>query len=136
MPSTLLSAAAIKAAKLRYEDVEVPEWGGTVRIQQMSALESMEFSEEAAELKKKHNRSVGLYLMLVYSARDEQGQRIFAVDDIPFLMEKGIAVLNRLQMIALRLNRSGVEEKEVLKKDLSVAQIDATLTPSLSGSAT
>lgn len=136
MPSTLLSAAAIKAAKLRYEDVEVPEWGGTVRIQQMSALESMEFSEEAAELKKKHNRSVGLYLMLVYSARDEQGQRIFTVDDIPVLMEKGIDVLNRLQMIALRLNRSGVEEKEVLKKDLSVAQIDATLTPSLSGSAT
>src|SRR6266568_7439297 len=45
---TLLNKAAILAATdIKTEDVEVPEWGGTVRVRTISAAESMATNTEA-----------------------------------------------------------------------------------------
>jgi len=128
MSQPLLSAAAIKAAVDRKEEtVEVPEWGGSVRLVQMTAAESGEFSKE---LKTLAGEESGMFLMLVYSARNEQGERILTIEDVPALKEKNINVLIRLQRKALELNSWGREGLEKLKNDLGVARIDATPSPS------
>jgi len=119
MPQTLLSAAQILAAEdLSHEDHEVPEWGGTVRLQQMSAEESMAFTKELKEVNAAagEGQNLGMFLMLVHSARYLDGKRIFTVADLPGLKRKSIDVLNRLQRITLKLNKMGFVEEVVLKK--------------------
>ena len=115
MPQTLLSRSQIlEAADLAHEDVEVPEWGGTVRIQQMSAEESTAFTDALRSMEGERN---GMYLMLIHSARDLEGNLILSAEDLPALKKKNIDVLNRLQRIALRLNKMGAEGQAALKKD-------------------
>lgn len=128
MSQPLLSAAAIKAAPDRKEEiVEVPEWGGYVRLVQMTAAESGAFRKELQTLEGDES---GMFLMLVYSARNEQNDRIFTVEDVPALKEKNINVLIKLQKKALEINAWGREQLDALKKDLSVAETVATPSPS------
>lgn len=126
MPQTLLSAVAIlAAADLAHEDVEVSEWGGTIRIQQMSAEESSRFTDELTTLGGSRN---GMYLMLIYSARDAEGNRLFTNEQIDEIKKKNINVLNRLQLVALNLNKMTPAGRDELKNVSGVAEIAATPT--------
>lgn len=128
MPQTLLNRDQILAAEdLAHELVEVPEWGGTIRIEQMGAGESAAFNDDLKSLDGSHN---GMYLMLVYSARDDNHQRLFTIADVEALKLKNINVLNKLQHVALTLNKMDPVGKAAQKKDLSVAPTGATPTPS------
>lgn len=128
MSQPLLSAAAIKSAvDLTEETIEVPEWGGSVRLVQMTAKESGEFTKELRTLQGEES---GMFLMLVYSAKDEQGNRVLTGEDVEELKKKNINVLIRLQRIALRLNAWGREEQIAIKNGSSVAEIAATPSPS------
>lgn len=128
MSQPLLSGAQIKSAPdLKEEIVEVPEWGGSVRLVQMTAAESGEFSKELHTLS---GEDSGMFLMLVYSAKNEEGVRILTIDDVPELKKKNVNVLIRLQRKALELNSWGKEGLERLKNDSGVAPIVATPTPS------
>lgn len=112
---TLLSAASIIAAKdIEEEIVEVPEWDGSVRLVQMNAEETTAFTRDLNT--KPATGDDGMYLMLIHSARDAEGQRIFTMEDLPALRKKSINALNRLQMIALRLNKMDATGRAALKK--------------------
>jgi hypothetical protein len=114
MTQTLLSADQIFAAEdLSEETVEVPEWGGAVRLVQMTAAESQSFSKHMMSVQ---HTDDGMFLMLVYSARNAERERIFTVEDINKLRLKSVNVLARLQSVALRLNNMGKEGMEALKK--------------------
>lgn len=130
MSQPLLSASAIfGAVDLREDTVEVPEWGGSVRLVQMSAAESMQLTRE---METQEGADNGIYLMFIYSARNADGTRIFSPDEpdperptapvkwtkaIEQLRAKNFNVLNMLQRRALALNAMTVPEKEALKKD-------------------
>lgn len=136
MSQSLLSREKIIAANdLKHEDVPVPEWGGTVRITQMDAGTSLEFNE-AMRVSKEAGQKHGIFLMLVFSARNEQGERILTVEDLPALMGKSMNVLTRLQAVALRMNKMGEEGKAELKKDLAEMATGASSTDSPDVSAT
>jgi hypothetical protein len=121
MTQPLLSAAQIvDAADLAFEVVEVPEWNGTVRIEEMSAAESVQFSGimDATE------RNLGMFLIIVFTARDDNHARLFPGDTVDEIMphienlkKKSVHVLMRLQKAALRVNKMAVAEQAVLKKD-------------------
>ncbi len=115
MSQPLLSAASILAAKdLAEEIVAVPEWGGDVRLVEMNAHEATEFSDKLELIK---GQKDGMYLMLIYSAKDADGNRLFKNEDIDALRAKSMDVLNRLQLLALRLNKMDAKSKAALKKD-------------------
>jgi len=115
MTQTLLSAASILDAEdLSEETVDVPEWGGAVRLCQMTAEETREFTKHMSTIQGEED---GMFLMLVYSARDVERKMIFTVEDVARLRKKNINVLNRLQRIALRLNKMGDAGEAALKKD-------------------
>jgi hypothetical protein len=115
MSQPLLSAADIFAAKdLAEEIVDVPEWGGAVRFVQMSAGETAEFTDS---MQASPDATDGMYLIVVYCAKDADGARLFITDDVPALKKKSMEVLNKLQRICLRLNKMGKEGADELKKD-------------------
>jgi len=124
MSQPLLTAAQIRTAvDLKEETVEVPEWGGSVRLVQMTAAESLAFMKETDTQAGAEN---GIFLMLSYSARDEAGARVFTPEDVEELKKKNFNVLNTLQRKCIALNNNGAAAKAALKKDLSGTAIDAS----------
>lgn len=112
---TLLSKDQILGSSdASFVDVEVPEWGGTVRIASMSAADRDAF--EATLIPEKGKRQADK--MANFRARfvakcltDEEGNRLFTDKDIVELGRKNANVVNRLFDRARDLN--GMTEKDV-----------------------
>ena len=118
----------------QYEEVQVPEWGGMVRVKGLSGnqraqIESL-FLEEAPGLGNRQdrrngsekafeqyqNRKKAAYAILrakvcTWSIVDEQGNLLFTADDIAAINEKQAGVIERIFDVARRL--SGLTEKDV-----------------------
>jgi hypothetical protein len=97
----------------KYVDVEVPEWGGTVRIGSMSADELLEYEEltEANGM----DRNDKMAAVLVRAIRDEEGRRLFTDEDIPSLKRKHPNVLLTLFRRAFELNKIGEDSAEKIQ---------------------
>lgn len=114
------------------EDVDVPEWGGTVRVKGMSGAERDKF--EAGSLKGKgKNRDVNLAnlraRLVAASCVDEHGQLLFKPYDIEILGRKSAAALGRVYDVAQRLAGLTDEDVEELTEDFP----DDQSGPSTSG---
>lgn len=107
--SGFLSAAEIlDRVDLPYEDVDVPEWGGRVRIRGLSGLEADEYSAEIAkETKRMRER------LLVRCLVGQDGRPLFTEGQVDALGAKSWAALDRLAKVAIRLtglDRGSLEE--------------------------
>lgn len=117
---TLLSKAAILGAlDLKTEDVEVAEWGGTVRVAMMSGKARDEFFARQGE--------GGLPIsqfsatVLVATIVDEHGKTVFDESDIDALRAKSPDALDRVLTVAMRLNGIGPKATEEAEKNSGAA---------------
>lgn len=104
---TLLNKAAIIAASdLAHEDVPVKEWGGTVRVRTMTGIERDEFRTAIAS---EDGIPVGKFSAALLAATliDENGDRLFSVDDLAALQAKSASSLDGPAAVAMRLNGLG-----------------------------
>ncbi|GGM14335.1 hypothetical protein [Micromonospora yangpuensis] len=119
--TTLLNRDQILAVDdSTWEDVEVPEWGGTVRVKGMSGTERDKF--EAGSLKGKgKNRDVNLAnlraRLVAASVVDEHGQPVFRPYDVEALGRKSAAALGRVYDVAQRLAGLTDEDVDELTED-------------------
>ena len=81
------------AVDFNYVDVEVPEWGGSVRLRGLSASERDEFEASVGINKDLTNMRAK---MVVNCLIDEDGNRLFKSSDAKQLGEKNALVVNRL----------------------------------------
>lgn len=106
--------AILAAQDLPSADVEVPEWGGTVRVRALTGTERDAFEasivDASAKGAKVNTRNMRAKLVAA-SVVDEQGNRIFSDTDIVALGRKSAAALNRVFEVAQRL--SGLSETDV-----------------------
>lgn len=113
----MLTADAIRAADdLAYETLDVPEWGGEVRVRGLTAAERDLYDREIIKIDKQGNTSVGRLenlraLLVVRCLVDDKGERMFRDGDARMLGEKSSAVIGRIYDVAARL--SGMREQEV-----------------------
>ncbi|MFD9905637.1 hypothetical protein [Streptomyces sp. NPDC059063] len=115
-----LSAEQILGADdLAYEDVEVPEWGGTVRVREMPGTERDKFESHFIG---KDGASVRMEGMEGFRARlaaativDENGKQLFrSAAEVKRLGEKNAAALQRVCDAAMRLSKmSEADVKEL-----------------------
>jgi len=139
---TLLSKTAILAAQdLQTEDVEVPEWGGAVRVRSFTGRERDAFEssmvrgdgrDRKVDLTNMRARLVGLTVI------DESGQRLFTDEEVDLLGAKSGAALDRVFAIAQKLNGlSGADVEELSKNSSGVPSAVSTSASALpSGSPT
>ncbi len=111
----LLSKEAILAAQdVVTEVVEVPEWGGSVRVRGLTGAERDAFEGETIQRNgrdvKTNTRNLRARLV-VLSVVDETGARLFAFHDIEALGEKSARALDRIFAVAMRL--SGLRDEDV-----------------------
>ena len=122
---SLLSKTAILAAQdLQTEDVEVPEWGGAVRVRSFTGRERDAF-ESSMVRGEGRNRKVDLTNMRArlvgLTVIDETGQRLFTDEEVDLLGAKSGAALDRVFAIAQKLNGlSGADVEELSKNSNGV----------------
>jgi len=139
---TLLSKSTILCANdLQTEDVEVPEWGGAVRVRSFTGRERDAFEasmvrgegrDRKVDLTNMRARLVGLTVI------DELGDRLFTDDEVDLLGAKSGAALDRVFAIAQKLNGlSGTDVEELTKNSSGVpSAVSTSDSASPSGSAT
>ena len=122
---SLLSKTAILAAQdLQTEELEVPEWGGAVRVRSFTGRERDAFEasmvrgdgrDRKVDLTNMRARLVGLTVI------DEAGQRLFTDEEVDLLGAKSGAALDRVFAIAQKLNGlSGADVEELSKNSSGV----------------
>jgi hypothetical protein len=117
---TYLSAEQIlDADDLSYEDVPVPEWGGTVRVRELPGTERDKFE---AQFVGKDGASVRAEGLEGFRARlaaaaivDESGKQLFrSVAETKRLGEKSARALQRVCDVATRLSKMSEEDVKEL----------------------
>lgn len=115
MKTTLLSRDQILGIQdLSFEDVPVPEWGGTVRIGMLTGTERDAFEQQLVTRQGKKT-SVNLdnirARLVALCAIGENGERLFSEKDVAQLGRKSAIALNRVFEVAQRLN--GLTEEDI-----------------------
>ena len=109
---SLLSKNEIKEIDdLPSKTVEIPEWGGSIKLRMMTTKSRMDFEKKQSQVKT--NEGV-VVLLVLYSCVDEDGNRLFSDDDYDFLASRSPKALMTLFETATELNslsRSGLEDK-------------------------
>lgn len=117
----LLSAEQILAAPERtYQEVYVPEWGGTVRLQSLTGKERDRFEESLSVRKngkKVENYENARAKLIAACAVDENGKPLFQKYQVDQLGEKAVAPLARLFDICRAMNGMSNEDLEELIGD-------------------
>lgn len=91
-------------------DVEIPEWSvdgqpGVVRLKALSAREALTFQRQMQSNAKA--REDAMITIVVLSAVDENGNRIFNEKQVELLRDKSVRVFTRIQKHAMELNGFG-----------------------------
>lgn len=116
----LLSKEQIFAAQdLQFIDVDVPEWGGQVRVKAMSAIDRINFEKEQKDL----SSSELIIRLVLLACIKEDGSKLFNEEDLESLQEKSPTVILKIFNEAVKLNTLNdelLEEKaENFQKDHS-----------------
>jgi hypothetical protein len=137
--SELLSFEDIVGADdIRYETVEVPEWGGAVRLRSITGAERDRYTNFVESLKdakgnlKKHDGLITRLLQLCLV--DGKGDQLFSGAQVEKLKAKNGEVLERLATIASKLNGLSSEAIEEAKGNSPSEPSDESGTDSQSDS--
>lgn len=125
----LLTAADILAADdIGTEYIEVPEWGGTVKL---TALTGEQRNKIGALMRAEGKRigedtAVAFFQMRIVAASmiDEAGKRLFNQSDVEKLAKKSGAALSRVYAACAKLSGLGDEEVEEAKEELKATPND------------
>lgn len=117
----LLSKSDILAPEdMPYEDVDVPEWGGSVRVRVMTGMEKDDWEasiyrmkSDGVELNQENFRAS----LISRTLCDENGPIEFSPTEIIALGAKSSLALDRVFKAARRINRISKEDQEELTKN-------------------
>ncbi len=111
----------IQAEDRPSETVRVPEWGGEVRVQAMSAADRTEYESLIYQFKDDGrvdlDRRKFVAALVAFSVVDEDGKRLFGPDDVDALASKSGKALARIYSVAARLSGIGRAEEEAAEKN-------------------
>lgn len=86
-----------------FEDVEVPEWGGIVRVSTISGADRDAFEADALRIKGRVTLINVRARLVAMACVDEDGNKLFNNEDAADLGRKSAAALDRVFNIAMKL---------------------------------
>ena len=102
------------------EVVDVPEWGGRVRVRSLTGAERDRLEQSAVETRGK-SRELNMKnlraKLVALSVIDAKGTRVFQDHDVALLGEKSAAALQRVWDVASRLSGLTEQDAEELAKN-------------------
>lgn len=122
----LTAQDALNAEDRKFIDMDIPEWGGKVRIGTISGKARDRYELLALNPDGKFN-NYNIRAHLVASCLyDESGKLLFSEKDIDKLGDKSCVVLDRIYTEALKLSQIGREAVEELAKNSQTDPSGAT----------
>ena len=101
---------------LSMEIVNVPEWGGDVKVRCLTGGERDELESLVVREKGDGDKNIDLSnfraRLVALSAIDENGNRLFTLDDVKELAKKSAKALDRVFNVAERLSALRVKDEE------------------------
>lgn len=128
----------LKAQDLTTEEVEIPEWGGTVLVRGLNGRQRDEFEGSMVERRGRRavmNTANMRAKLVAWSVVDENGERLFNNGDIPELGEHSAAAVNRIYNVAARLSGLSDEDVEEMVSDFGETGGSSSSSGSPNGSA-
>lgn len=126
----LLSAEQILAADdLPTEDVEVSEWGGTVRVRALTGAERDKLESSVVEQRGKKTKTNLLDFrakLVAASVIDESGHLAFSEKDVRALSQKSAGALDKVASVASKLSGMSEEDVEELVEDFDSDQSESS----------
>lgn len=126
----LLNKTAIfEAEDTETVDVEVPEWGGSLRIKALTGTQRDKYEASLAKLKNgvpvpdMHNARARL---VAWSAINEDGSRLFLDSEIMRLGNKNAKALDRVFEAAAKLSGITPEDVELAREDFGEGQSEGS----------
>lgn len=119
--------AILQIDDLPSRDVDVPEWGGTVRVRALTGAERDAFEQSIVEQRGKSTKMnlTNLRAKLVaLSVVDEEGKRLFTDSDAKLLGQKSALALNRVFEVSQQLSGLTPSDVEELTKNSGGGQSD------------
>jgi len=121
----------LSAGDVTIEEVQVPEWGGSVYVRSLNGrardrFESSRFKLKGDKVEMIHDNTRAVLLSL--SLCDEAGTLLFSEADVAALGEKNAAAMDRCFEVAQRL--SGLRNKDVEEKlkNSAAVQTDSSVS--------
>jgi hypothetical protein len=118
-------AAILEAQDIVTEEIEVPEWGGSVLVKSLTGAERDSF-EQSILIKRGDSYDANMSMvrakLAAVSIVDEEGQRLFGDGDIKALAAKNAAALDRVFTAASRLSGISADDADELAKNSPAAQ--------------
>ena len=99
----------LKAKDLKTVDVDIPEWGGSIRLQTMTGYARQEYYRTTAG--KDGTPKNVMEALIVACAIDDKGQPLFSKADVSELSQKSSIAISRVFEAAAELN--GLTQKAV-----------------------
>lgn len=127
----LLTKDAIFALNdLLFEDVEIPEWNGRLRVRGMTAAQRDAYeqslidarSDARGRTKVEANFTNAKARLAVQCVIDANGQRVFTDAEAAALGQKSASAVNRIAQVAQRLSGMSKEDLDDLEKNSVPAQ--------------
>lgn len=130
---TLLTKDAILGSDDRPTvDVEVPEWGGTVRVRALSGKERDAYEVALAGVRSDGSRRPNLVnvraRLIAMSCVDENGDRLFTDSDVEALGAKSATAMTRVFVAAQRLSGLSDEDVEELTEGFGLAPSEGSIS--------
>jgi len=127
--TTLTKEQIVAAKDIKTEVIDVPEWGGSVIIREMTGKVREEF-EMFVQERRGADDSLNLRgmrtLVLSQTLVDEEGNALFTKDDVAVLGDKNAAVIDRLFTVAMELNKIGDTQMKELRKNSDLGATDSS----------
>lgn len=96
----------LAATDIKHEDVEVPEWGVTVRVRTLPGTLMEEWAQahvdEAGKPRGGRERMLRIFLLCVVDPATDAP--LFTSEDLPALSQKSASAIGNLTGVALALN--------------------------------
>lgn len=128
----------LKSQDIATEEVEVPEWGGTVLVRGLSGRQRDEFEGSMVERRGRRavmNTANMRAKLVAWSVVDENGDRLFGNADIAELGEHSAAAVTRIYNVAAKLSGLSDEDVEEMVSDFGETGGSSSPSDSPNGSA-
>ena len=109
--------AILKADDLPREELDVPEWGGTVFVRTLTGTERDAFEASMIKGERQVDLTNTRAKLCVRCITDAEGKRLFNDSDIAQLGQKSSRALDRVFEVAQRLNGLSAKDVEDIAKN-------------------
>lgn len=131
MPKFLSRDEIFSAEDIRYEIVEVPEWGGAIKLRSLSGAERDDFEAKSmvghGNKQRINTRRIRARLIAM-CAIDENNHQLFEPADVMKLSEKSAAALERLFEAAQRLSGMTDDDLRELEQGFDGARSEPSIS--------